>query len=171
MEATLQELERELKPQQVRFVRELLANGGNQQEAAIRAGYSERSAATTANRLLKNEKVLAYKRACARQIYSQLGLTTEQIGLHIYEIFERCMAAKPHLVWDSDAHDWVPDGTWTFDAKGATRAMELLGKMSGAFRERVEVSGSVEMTQPMSMAEKQKRLSELLGMQNGADRP
>ena len=169
MEKTLRELEQEMKPQQVRFVRELLANGGNATEAAISAGYSPKSAATTASRMLRNEKVIAYRCACARQIYSQLGLTTEQIGLHLYEVFTRCMEAKPHLSWDTEQHEWVPDGTWTFDAKGATRAMELLGKMSGAFRERVEVSGSVEMTQPMSMAEKQKRLSELIGRKHGTD--
>lgn len=160
-----EELETKIKPKQAKFVRELLRNGGNATEAAIAAGYAPGSAAATASRMLKDANVAAYKRACAQEIYDSLGISTEQIGLHIYDIFQRCMQATPHLVWDSEAHDYVPDGSWQFDAKGATKALELLAKMGNYYREKVEVSGSIEAMPVLSMAEKQQRLQELLDMQ------
>lgn len=135
----INELRRGLTDKQIRFVHELLANGGNQTQAAIAAGYSEASAANQASRMMKNDKVAAYKRACAEQLYKNLGITPEQIGLHLNEIFMRCMDAKPHETWDSEAKEYVPDGTWMFDSHGAMKALELLGKMCGAFEDRVKV--------------------------------
>ena len=158
----------ELNERQKRFVLEYLRNGGNGTEAAIAAGYSPRSAAVQASRLLNDDKVAEYRRACARQIYKNLGLSPEKIGLDLYEIFKRCMAAEPHMTWNYETHQLEPDGTFVFDAKGATRALELLGKMEGIFRERVEIEGQplrVEMT----LADKQKRLMELLHGADGDD--
>ena len=133
-----------LTERQKRFVMEYLRNGGNGQEAAIAAGYSKRSAASQASRMLNDAKVCAYRQAQARQIYKNLGLSPEKIGLDLYEIFQRCMAAVPHLSWNYETHAWEPDGTYVFDAKGATRALELLGKMEGIFKEKVEITGGVE---------------------------
>ena len=158
----------ELNERQKRFVLEYLKNGGNGTEAAIAAGYSPRSAAVQASRLLNDDKVLAYKRVCARQVFNALGITPAQIGLELWGVYRKCLEAEPHMRWDTDAHAWVPDGTWMFDARGATRALELLGKMEGAFRERVEIEGQplrVEMT----LADKQKRLMELLHGADGDD--
>jgi len=163
---TLEELERALKPQQRSFVMELLQNGGNGTAAAIKAGYSPKSAAAQATRLLKNAKVVAYRRACARQIYSQLGLTHQAIGLHLYEIFQRCMEAKPHMSWDTDEHAYVPDGSWQFDARGAIKALDMLLRLPGD-------TGKLP-PKPMTLAEKKKRLEALLSAamegDDGADR-
>lgn len=151
---TQEELERELKPQQRRFVMELLQNGGNGTAAAIAAGYSQKSAAAQAARLLKNAKVVAYRRACALQIYSQLGLTPQAIGLHLYEIFQRCMEAKPHLSWSTEAHAYVPDGSWQFDAKGAIKALDMLLRLPG------DPGG--KQRQPMTLAQRKQRMEALL---------
>lgn len=151
----------ELTERQKRFVLEYLSNGGNGTEAAVAAGYSRKSAAAQASRLLNDAKVIAFRQAQARQIYKNLGLSPEKIGLDLYEIFKRCMAAEPHMSWNYETHQLEPDGTYVFDSKGATRALELLGKMEGIFRERVELEGQgirVEMT----LADKEKRLKELL---------
>lgn len=135
---------KELTERQKKFVLEYLRNGGNGQQAAISAGYSPRSAAVQASRMLNDDNVLAYKRTCARQVYNAIGITPEQIGLEAWGIFKKCMAAEPHLEWDSEQHAWVPDGTFTFDSRGALKALELIGKMEGMFTEKVEFSGSVE---------------------------
>lgn len=140
----MEELEKSLTERQRRFVSEYLSNGGNGTEAAIIAGYSKKSAAAQASRLLNDAKVSAYRRARARQVYNNLGLTPEKIGLDLYEIVQRCMTAVPHLSWNSETHQWEPDGTYVFDAKGATRALELLGRMEGIFKDKLEVTGGVE---------------------------
>ena len=31
--------------------------------------------------------------------------------------------------WDSGAHDWVPTGEWTYNSKGALKALEMLWRM------------------------------------------
>lgn len=151
--------EPELNERQKRFVLEYLRNGGNGTEAAISAGYSERSAAVQASRMLNDDKILAYKRAQARQIYYNLGLTDEQIALDLREIYNRCMTATPHLSWDSEAHAWVPDGTYRFDARGAVKALEMLLQMSGRLEpKRLQV----ELETRTSIKDKENRLRELL---------
>lgn len=159
---------KDLTDRQKRFVAEYLRNGGNGTEAAIAAGYAPRSAAVQASRMLNDDKVLAYKRAQARQVYKSLGITPEQIGLELWGVFKKCCAAEPHLSWDSEAHAWVQDGTYVFDSKGATRALELLGKMQGVFKDRVELEPGPETMKVLSLAEKQARLKELL--HDGDDR-
>lgn len=158
--------EPELNERQRKFVMEYLRNGGNGTEAAIAAGYSPRSAAVQASRMLTDDKVLAYKRAQARQIYYNLGLTDEQIALDLREIYNRCMQAVEHMSWDSEAHGYVPDGTYQFDSRGAIKALEMLLRMSGRLEpKRVEV----EIQTKTTLADKQKRLAELREEANGAD--
>ena len=152
-----------LTERQKRFVLEYLRNGGNGQEAAIAAGYSPKSAASQASRLLTDDKVLAYKRAQARQVYNSIGITPAQIGIEAWGVYKKCMAAEPHLSWDSESHSYVPDGTFVFDSRGALKALEMLGKMEGMFKERVEVSGDPETVKAvLTLAQKQERLKELL---------
>ncbi|MBO7668329.1 MAG: terminase small subunit [Firmicutes bacterium] len=158
-----------LTDRQERFVLEYLRNGGNGTEAANAAGYSAKSAAVQASRLLTDAKVLAYKRAQAREVYKSLGITPEQIGLELWSTYKRCAAAVEHLSWDSEQHAWVPDGTYVFDSRGATRALELLGKMQGAFRERVEVDPGPEALKVLTLAQKKERLTELLRAADGDD--
>lgn len=153
------EKEPKLTDRQRRFVAEYLKNGGNGTEAAIAAGYAPKSAAVQASRMLNDDKVLAYKRACARRIYYNLGLTEEQIALDLREIYSRCMTATPHLSWDSEEHAWVEDGSWQFDARGAIKALEMLLRMSGRLEpKRLQV----EIATATTLADKENRLRELL---------
>lgn len=135
-------LERLLNVRQKKFVAFLLT-GISQTEAAVLAGYSQKTAASQASDLLKSPKVSAYRRALTRAMLDSLCLTPEAIALRLFEIYERCMAKSPVLEWNSESRAWVPSGLWQFDARGATRVLELLGKNSGMFSERVQVSGSV----------------------------
>lgn len=140
-----EELERMLDVRRVRFVRELMIDG-NQTAAAERAGYSRKAAASQGSRLMKDAKVLAYKRALARDMFERMGYDKPQLVLKLCEILDRCMEAKPHLSWDSEKRAWVPDGTWVFDARGAVKAVEAMAKLQG-FNEKTTVSienGSVE---------------------------
>ena len=116
--------------------------------------------------MLNDDKVLAYKRAQARQIYYNLGLTDEQIALDLREIYNRCMAAVPHMSWDSAAHEYVEDGTYTFDSRGAIKALGMLLQMSGRLEpKRLQV----EIQTRTTIADKENRLKELLNDINGSD--
>jgi len=137
---TIDELEKHLGINQRKFVLHLV-NGLNQTNAAIAAGYSPKSAASQASDLLKLPKVLAYRSALTRQVLNQACLTTEAISLKMIEVLERCMQAEPVLEWDSKEKDYVPTGIWKFDARGAVKVLELLGKNAGMFKDKVELSG------------------------------
>ena len=121
-----------LTDRQISFV-EALIEGADAATAAVRAGYAERSAAGQASRMLKNEKVAAYRRARYIELYDKVGVSPEWVGLKLVEIVERCMEATPHMVWDSSRKEYVPDGTWNFDANGATKALSAVGRSAGGF--------------------------------------
>ena len=141
---TAAELEKVLTDKERMFVHALLACG-NQTQAAVAAGYSKKSAHVQASRMLKKDKVLAYKRACVKQIYAEKGITPETVLLKLAEIYERCMEAVPHETWDTAAKAYVADGTWVFDARGAVKALELMGKHMGMFAGNVALSGDVKI--------------------------
>lgn len=158
------ELEKRLTERQKRFVLEYMRNGGNGTAAAIAAGYSPRSAKGQASRMLTYEDVQAYRRLCAREQYKQLGLTPEQIGLEIYGVYQKCLEGTPHLVWDSKQHDYVPDGTFVFDSRGALKALEMLAKQQGLLAEKLEISAP-EL--PMSLAAMLEAAREVLNDADG----
>jgi len=66
------EPKRQLTAKQQRFVKELLANGGNQTEAAEKAGYASNSAATVGSNLVRNPMV---QQAIVRETLTAIGLS------------------------------------------------------------------------------------------------
>ena len=114
-----------------RFCEEYLVDY-NATQAAIRAGYKEKSAANQGSRLLKNDEVLARVRELQEEFNKKRCFAEKDRVLNnFWEIVERTMQKTPVMEWDSEKHAYVPSGEWTFDGKTATKAMELLMKMEG----------------------------------------
>ena len=107
----------------------------NGTQAAIRAGYkpgaNNASAAHRAMLLLRDPRVRAYRVALIRESVEDMTLTKDSLVLKLLEIYQRCMSAEPVMEWDSDAKEWKESGVWRFDAKGATKALELLSRITG----------------------------------------
>lgn len=143
---TSEELFEELTAKQRRFASEYLACW-NGTQAAIRAGVkpgkNNSTAAVAASRMLKNDKVSAYIRARQREEFDALGLSAEGLTLKLVDVLNQCMEGTEHLTWDSEQHTYVPDGTWTFDSKGAAKVLELLGDSIGMFEQKVKLSGGI----------------------------
>lgn len=132
-----------LTPQQELFCQEYIIDY-NGTQAAKRAGYSDKTAAVQVSRLLKNAKVLSRVRAIQKERLEKLALTQESVLLNLLEVYDRCMQKKPVTEWDYETGEYKETGTYEFDAKGALRALELLGKHLAMFTQKVEHSGSVE---------------------------
>lgn len=132
--------ETNLTPQQELFCQEYIVDY-NGTQAAKRAGYSDKTAAVQASRLLKNAKVLSRVRAIQKERLEKLALTQESVLLNLLEVYDRCMQKKPVTEWDYETGEYKETGTYEFDAKGA---LELLGKHLAMFTQKVEHSGSVE---------------------------
>lgn len=119
---------------EIKFAEEYLKDL-NGTQAAIRAGYKagkdNSSAAVTASRLMRDERVRAYRSALIRESVEDMDISRDSIVLKLIEIYRRCMSAVPVLEWDSEAKEWVESGEWRFDAKGATKALEELSNLLG----------------------------------------
>lgn len=111
----------------------------NGTKAAIRAGYSEKTARVTASKLLSKANIAARVRQLQKEQADRLQLSADLVLTKLYETLSRCMQAQPVTEWDYDEHKMVETGEYTFDSKGATKALELIGKHLGMFAERKEV--------------------------------
>lgn len=132
-----------LTDKQTAFVREYLVDL-NATQAAIRAGYSERTASRIGPQLLGKTCVReAIEKAQAKRA-RRVEVTQDYVLSNLVEVVERTMQRAP--VTDRKGEQVTDEegrAVWTFDAKGANRALELLGKHLGIFTDKLkaEVSG------------------------------
>lgn len=126
----IEEMKTMLKPREERFCREFLKDF-NGTRAAIRAGYSEKSAASQSSRMLKRPAVVAYRDALIQQEADAVGISKGTLLLETWELYKRCTAKVPVLEWDRASKTYVPTGEWTFNAKSALRALAQLERLIG----------------------------------------
>lgn len=119
-----------LNERQKIFVQKLLM-GYTATDAAIEAGYSKRSAAQTAHRMLTLPEVQAYRRELEKKLFDEMGISKEWIGRRLVEVVERAMSAEPHLKWNPQTRRKEPDGSWVFDGRTAVTALHELAIQMG----------------------------------------
>ena len=131
-QAQLDELEQALSPKMRAFAHEYVKDF-NATEAALRAGYGKtrEAAAVTGSRLRRKPEVRALIDALLQDAASSAGATPQGVISRLLQITGRCMAAEPVQEWDPTAKAWVNSGEYRFDSRGATKALELLGKYLG----------------------------------------
>lgn len=117
-----------LKPRERTFVHEYL-HDLNGTKAAQRVGYSEKSAASQASRLLRKPEVRAYRDALLQEQFDAIGVTKHSIAAEVWEIYQKCCQKEPVLEWDSVSRKWVPSGEWQFNVRGALKALDMLRQM------------------------------------------
>ena len=117
-----------LTAKQKRFVQEWMVDLCGTR-AAVRAGYSEKSAANTASRLMKDPDVQAYRNELLKAKFDELGITRHSLAVEVYEMMQKCKGGTPHMVWNSDTKTYEPDGTWEQNEKGLYKGAELLSRL------------------------------------------
>lgn len=142
---TAAELGRDLNPQYRKFVQEWMVDM-NATRAAIAAGYSEKSAAQTASRLMRRTDIRRYRDALMAEAFEDLGVTRHSIASRVWEIYERCMQKKPVMEWNSTTREWIESGEWQFDTKGALKALAMMLEMLPEMEDEDEGGGSFEDT-------------------------
>lgn len=105
----------------------------NGTQAAIRAGYSERTARTTAAKLLAKGNVLARVKELKDKRADKLNLDAYWVLKRLKDISDRSMQAEPVMQFDAGLGEMVETGEYEFDSTGANRATELIGKHIGMF--------------------------------------
>lgn len=131
-----------LTEKQAEFVRQYLVDL-NAKQAAIRAGYSAKTAEQQGSRLLGYAKVLAAIEAAKGERVERTQITQDWVLERLVENVERAMQAEP--VYD---HEGEPTGEYRYAGNVANKALELIAKHLGMFTEKVEhkIEGPAEMT-------------------------
>ena len=124
--------EKGLTDRQERFCQEYIIDL-NATQAAIRAGFTKRSAAVTAHRLLIKANIQARISQLGRDREQRTGVTADYVISRLQKVAERCMQEEPVMV--KEGGEWVESGEFKFDSSGANRSLELLGRHLGLFEQ------------------------------------
>ncbi len=144
---------RKLTPKQARFVEEYLIDL-NAKQAAIRAGYSPKSAHVEGARLLTNAKVAAAIAAAKQERTEATKIDAEYVLQKLHQIIERCLQ-EVHPALHSKTRQPMKDrdgnAVFTFNAAGANQALALLGKHTdvAAFEDRVHHDHDMEVVEAL----------------------
>ena len=125
----------QLPAKRQRFVDEYIKDC-NGTQAAIRAGYSQKSAQVQSAQLLAIPMVkqaVEEKQAAIAKINE---VSAEWVVQKAKKIVERCMQEEP--VYDNEGN---PTGEYKFDSMGATAALKILAKYLGMDRSTVKHEG------------------------------
>lgn len=136
-----------LTPKQARFVEEYLVDL-NATAAAIRAGYSRNRASEIGWQLLQKTTILRAVQAAQAERSARTQITQDYVISNLREIVERCMQRAPvRNMYGEQVHDDDGNALWTFNARDANKALELLGKHLDMFGgNKVTLSGGLEVT-------------------------
>lgn len=81
----------DLRPQMMIFVTEYLRNGNNATQAAIAAGYSERTASSQGSRLLKSVEVQQYLNKTEHNLNKDLRMMFAEDAVKAYGVMKDIM--------------------------------------------------------------------------------
>jgi phage terminase small subunit len=139
-----------LTPKQQRFCQEYLIDL-NGTQAAIRAGYSKKTANEQSSQLLAKLNIQTEISKIRDERAKATALNAQWVIENLEEVSQRCMQKVPVVKYDREKRcmkqviDEDGEGVWQFDSAGANRALELLGKHLGMFTERHELTGDVNI--------------------------
>jgi phage terminase small subunit len=133
-----------LTKKQQAFVREYLVDL-NATQAAIRAGYSEKTAYSIGHEILNKPEIALAIQSAVEERAERTEVSQDFVIENLTEVVERCMQRAPVLIRRGRELVQLVDDedrdVWRFDAQGAVSALNLLGKHMGMFVNRHELTG------------------------------
>lgn len=132
--------EKRLNPKQERFCQEYVIDL-NATQAAIRAGYSPKTAGEQASRLLTNVSVEAKVAELKWAQSKRLEISADYVLQTIRDTIERCRQAEQVMEFNRDSKAMEATGEWKFEHAGVLKGCELLGKHLKLFTDKHEHSG------------------------------
>lgn len=145
--------DKKLTPKQQRFVSEYLIDL-NATQAAIRAGYSKKTARQIGEQNLSKLDISKAIAEAQGKRSERTDINQDYVIKTIVETIERCSQAKP--VYDRNGEPVMietPDGklapAYKYDAANVLKGAELLGKHLGMFTDRVDHTSSDGSIKPV----------------------
>ena len=125
----------DLNARQSRFVEEYLLDL-NGKQAAIRAGYSAKTAEVQASRLLSHAKVAVAVAAAKARRAARVEVTQDYVLGKLVENLERSLQAVP--VVDREGEE---TGEYQYEGAVANGALRMLGEHVGMYKQKHELTG------------------------------
>lgn len=128
----------QLTPKQLAFCEQYIIDL-NGTQAAIRAGYSPKTANEQAAQLLAKLSIQEKIQELRQAVSEQAEIDALWVLKRFKEISDRCMQAVPVMEYDPvnrvmvQKTDGDGNGVWEFDSSGANKATEMIGKHIGFF--------------------------------------
>lgn len=135
-----------LTPKQERFVAEYLIDL-NATQAAIRAGYSAKTAGQIGEQNLKKLEIAAAVKVAMEKRADRNGVTQDEVISGLRELRDMAMGKKPMRVTEivrvsGKTPKTIDLEVKVFEAAAAKGALELLGKHIGMFKDKIEHTGA-----------------------------
>lgn len=130
--------EKTLNDKQKQFCNEYIVDF-NGTQAAIRAGYSKKTAYSMASENLKKPKVQAHIKELIENRNKRTKITQDEVVANIVEVMNRCMQKVPVMIYDKVEKDYIQvqdengADVWKFDSQGANKALDMLMKHTGGY--------------------------------------
>lgn len=125
---------KELTDKRKRFCLEYMKHC-NASKAAKDAGFSEKTAGAQGEQLLKKPLVKEYLELLRDELKKKTDLSHEWVLNNLRVIVNRSL--EPEAIFTSKGGF---TGEFKFDSSGANKALELIGKHLGTFRERIDLN-------------------------------
>ena len=148
-----------LTPKQQRFV-ELYLVDLNATQAAIRAGYSKKTAAQVGFENLRKPQIAAAVSKAKEERSEATKIDAEWVLKQAVEVHRRAMSdVQPIRNPNTGKQIYDDDGNalFKFNAAAANRSLEIIGKHVdiGCFKERIEHSGEMDLAERIRQGQKQ----------------
>lgn len=140
-----------LNDKQQLFADYYLANNCNATQAHIKAYNSKQKVAEVNGcKLLRNTKVKAYIEQRQAEIREKTTVTQEWIVEKLKQVVKRSLQEEPVMKFDYEERQMTQEtvmddtgreiGVFTYDSAGANKALELLGKTLGIYKDKKELT-------------------------------
>jgi phage terminase small subunit len=130
---------KKLTPKQKLFVKEYIVDL-HITNAAIRAGYSKKTAYSIGSENLRKPEIQAAIQEEFAKRAERIEVTQDYVLEGFIEVAERCLQRKPVMAMNyktremEQVKDEKGEGMWQFDSTGANKAFTKLGEHLGLFK-------------------------------------
>ena len=124
----------------------------NATEAAVKAGYSKKTAQQIGSRLLLNVVIKAEIDKLTQKIINKAIVDESYFVSSLRTVLDRCMQAKPKMFYNKEIKEYEhatnEDGEllFEFDSMGANASLKTLGQYLKLFDE-----GNLKLTEPLKV--------------------
>ena len=108
----------------------------NATQAAIRAGYSEKTAKDIGCENLAKPNIAERIQTLFNERAEKAEISAEWVLNNLKSVAVRCMQEEPVMVKGDNGME--PSGEYKFDSSGANKSLELIGKHLKLFTDKVE---------------------------------